>query len=140
MEAIKKLNKWANARTNIGFDLLRIAIGVFFFIKGIQFVDQTALLVELIRPVNPNSIGLFIAHYVAMAHFAGGMLIAFGLLTRLSCLVQIPIVVGAVLVNFTGVMDWSNLTQASLALIVTVFFVIYGSGKHSVDYALKLQQ
>lgn len=136
---IKNLNKWANARTNILVDLLRIGIGVFFFFKGIQFAEQTDAIVQLIHPKDANIATMFIANYVVMAHFAGGLLIVFGLLTRLSCLVQLPIVLGAVLINFFGTMDAGNLTQALLALTFTLFFLIYGSGKHSVDYSLKLE-
>lgn len=138
MKVVDKLNKWANARTNIALDALRIGIGAFLFIKGIQFADQTEALADLIRPKDSNAFTLVAAHYITMVHFSGGILIAFGLLTRLSCLLHIPILIGAVLVNFTGVMDSSNMIQASLALVITAFFLIYGSGKHSVDYNLKL--
>jgi putative oxidoreductase len=138
MKAIDKLNKWANSKTNIVFDFLRILTGVFFFVKGIQFMQQTDMIMNLIKPLD-NGFGLMIiSHYVAMSHFAGGLLIAFGLLTRLSCLFQLPIVAGAVLINFTLTMDYSNLIQASVALLMTVFFIIYGSGRHSVDYSMKL--
>jgi putative oxidoreductase len=132
------LNKWANAKTNIAFDILRIGLGAFFFIKGLQFADQTNMLLDLIQPKNSDAVGLLIVHYVAMVHFAGGLLIAFGLLTRLSCLLQLPIVIGAVLVNFTVVMNPESLIQALLALVLTSFFLVYGSGRHSVDYAMKL--
>lgn len=138
MKAIDKLNKWANAGTNIALDVLRIGIGVFLFIKGIQFSDQTQALADLIQPKDSNAFTLLAAHYITMVHFSGGVLIVFGLLTRLSCLLHIPILAGAVLVNFTGVMNPSELIQASLALATTSFFLIYGSGKHSVDYNLKL--
>lgn len=136
---ITKLNKWANARTNLAIDVLRIGVGAFFFIKGLQFLDQTKLIVELIHPINPSAATLFVAHYVALVHLSGGLLITFGLLTRLSCLLQLPIVIGAVLVNFTSLMNINNLAEASLALLFCLFFLIYGSGKHSVDYSLKLQ-
>lgn len=135
---INRLNKWANSHTNIAIDLLRVGIGVFLFIKGIQFADQTQNLVNVIQPKNPSAATLLIVHYVAMVHFAGGLLIVFGLLTRLSCLLQLPILAGAVLVNFTVAMDTGNLLQASIAFLATGFFLVYGSGKHSIDYNLKL--
>lgn len=138
MKAIDNLNKWANSKTTIFWDLLRVGLGVFLFIKGIQFADQTQHIVDIIRPKDSSAATLFIAHYVAMVHFAGGLMIAFGLLTRLCCLLQIPILIGAVLVNFTGVMDTSDLIQAGIALLLATFFLIFGSGKHSVDYSLKL--
>lgn len=135
---IDKLNKWANARTNIVFDLLRIMTGLFFFLKGMQFMAQTEMVMDLIRPLD-NGLGLIIiSHYIAFAHLAGGIFIIFGLLTRISCSVQLPIVASAVMINFTIAMNGENLIQASLALLMVLFFIIYGSGRHSVDYSMKL--
>jgi len=138
MELIKNLNKWANSRTNVGIDLLRIGLGAFLFFKGIQFEANAQELVALIRAQNTEFASLFMVHYVAMSHFAGGLMIVFGLLTRLAILVQLPILVGAVVMNFTGEMIADNLVQATIALSLSLFFVVYGSGKHSVDYTLKL--
>jgi putative oxidoreductase len=77
-------------------------------------------------------------HYVAMAHLTGGLFIVLGMLTRLTIIIQIPILIGAFLINFGGEMVLGNLLQAILALLLAIFFTIYGSGRHSVDYNLKL--
>ncbi len=138
MKIVEKLNKWANSRTNIGIDALRIGLGVFLFFKGIQFANDTDFLVNLINAHNPEMASMFIAHYITMTHFAGGILIAFGLLTRLSVIIQLPLLVGAVLVNFVGDMDPGTMLQAAFALSLALFFLAYGSGKHSVDYVLKM--
>ena len=37
---------------------------------------------------------MIISHYVVMAHLAGGLMLAAGLLTRLAALVQLPVLVG----------------------------------------------
>lgn len=135
---IHNLNTWANRNTNISLDILRVMLGVFLFLKGVQFAGQTEILVDLINPKSPNTATVFLVHYVAMAHLAGGILVAFGLLTRLSLAIQFPILVGAVLINFTGDMVEWNLLQAMFGLVVGGFFLFYGSGKHSVDYSLQL--
>lgn len=132
------MNKWANAHTSIGLDTLRIALGAFLFWKGIEFLSQTEALVALIQPKDPVPATLILAHYIAMSHLAGGVLVAFGLLTRLSLLFQLPVLIGAVAINFIGTMDALSLVQAALALSVALFFLIVGSGKHSVDYTLKM--
>lgn len=139
MKTVVKLNKWANAHTNFAIDALRIATGLFLVYKGIQFATQTQYLVDILGPMG-KSLGasLILVHYVAMTHLCGGLLIALGLLTRISLLVQLPILIGAVIVNFVGVMDVSNLIQALLVLTSALFFVFYGSGKHSMDYSLKM--
>ena len=138
MMTIKSLNKWANAHSYYPLDLLRIALGVFFFLKGIQFISQTHMLTELIGPLKGYGGVMLTIHYIAPVHLGGGLLIAFGLLTRWALKAQIPILVGAIFINFIGVMSWGNLLLALVVLAVSVFFIFYGSGKHSVDYYLKM--
>ncbi len=140
MPTIKSLNKWANAHTYYPLDLLRIALGVFLFIKGINFISNSQILVDLIKPVQNLAGAMIIIHYVAPAHLIGGLLISFGLLTRWSVTAQLPLLIGAVLINFMGEMNVANLVIASIILLLCVFFLFYGSGKHSVDYYLKMQQ
>lgn len=139
MEAITKWNKWANAHTNIGLDALRIALGAFLFYKGIYFIDQSEYLLQVLSPINQDEAAMFLAHYVAPAHLVGGLFVVLGFLTRLSCLLQLPILVGAVLVNFIGAFEAIEFTQSFVALILCSGFVFYGSGKHSVDYNMQLQ-
>lgn len=138
MGLIQNLNKWANSRTNLGIDLMRIGLGGFLFFKGIEFEANAQSLVELIRAENPAFASMFMVHYVAMSHFAGGLMIMFGLLTRFAILVQLPIIIGAVLINLTGEMISANFIQALFAFAFSMFFLAYGSGRHSVDYTLKL--
>lgn len=138
MKTIVHLNKWANAHTYVYIDIVCIATGLFLLLKGIQFTNQADYLLDILRPIHPEPLSLFLVHYVAMAHMAGGVLILFGLLTRLSMLVQLPILLGAFVVNFIGYFSWSNLAQSSILLLAAVFFLFYGSGKHSADYSLKM--
>ncbi len=140
MPTIKSLNKWANAHTYYPLDLLRISLGVFLFIKGINFISNSQILVDLIKPVQNLAGSMIIIHYVAPAHLIGGILIAFGLLTRWSVMAQLPLLFGAVLINFIGVMNTANLVIASIIFLICIFFLFYGSGKHSVDYYLKMEQ
>ena len=140
MGTIKSLNKWANAHTYLPIDLLRIALGVFLFIKGINFMGDSQMLMNLFKPMENMAGGMIIIHYVAPAHFIGGILIAFGLLTRWAILAQVPILIGAIAINFVGEMNSNNLILAIVTLLVCAFFLVYGSGKHSADYYLKMQQ
>ncbi|WP_445736477.1 DoxX family protein [Mariniflexile sp.] len=140
METIKTLNKWANGHTYLPLDLLRIALGAFLFIKGINFMSDSAMLMQLFKPMENFAGGMIIIHYVAPAHFIGGILIAFGLLTRWAIIAQIPILIGAIAINFVGKMDTNNLLLAIVTLLVCGFFLFYGSGKHSLDYYFKMQQ
>lgn len=140
MGRIKTWNKWANAHTYYPLDLVRIGLGVFLFIKGIDFMQNITILSELIAPVENLTGGMGIIHYVIPAHFVGGILIVFGLLTRWAVAAQLPILIGAVLLNFLGEMHATNLILSLTVLLLCVFFLFYGSGKHSADYYLKMQK
>jgi len=140
MGTIKSLNKWANAHTYYPLDLLRVALGVFLVIKGFNFMGNTLELLELIKPMRSLAGEMMAIHYVVPAHFIGGLLIAFGLLTRWAVIAQLPILIGAISINFAGEMDSENLILAIVAVLLCIFFVFYGSGKHSVDKYLKMKQ
>ncbi len=136
---IKSLNKWANAHSSYPLDLLRIALGIFFFLKGVQFISQTHMLTELIAPFKGYGGVMLLLHYIAPAHLVGGLLIAFGLLTRWALIAQVPILLGAILINFVGPLSWGNLFLEVVVLAITAFFIYFGSGKHSLDYYFKMQ-
>ena len=140
MGRIKSLNKWANRHSYVPLDLLRIALGVFLIFKGISFMSDSQILEDLFNPVQNMGGGMIMVHYVVPAHFVGGILIAFGLLTRWAIIAQLPVLIGAILINFVGEMNASNLLLATLTFLVCVFFMFYGSGKHSADYYFKMQQ
>jgi uncharacterized membrane protein YphA (DoxX/SURF4 family) len=140
MGKIKSLNKWANRHTYWPLDVLRMALGVFLFIKGINFMSDSQVLLDLFSPFKNMAGAMIIIHYVAPAHFIGGILIFFGLLTRWAIIAQLPILFGAVIINFVGEMNSFNLFISSITLLGCVFFMLYGSGKHSADYYFKMQQ
>lgn len=140
MGTIKSLNKWANAHTYFPLDLIRIALGVFILIKGAHFMNNMQDLIELFKPIKNLPGGMIWMHYVLPAHFIGGILIAFGLLTRWAIIAQLPILIGAVLINILGELHAYNFITAFITLLLCVFFLFYGSGKHSADYYFKMQQ
>lgn len=140
MGTVKSLNKWANRHTYYPIDLLRIALGVLLFVKGIHFMGNTQILVDLIQPIQNMAGSMIAVHYVAPAHLIGGLMIIFGLLTRWAVIAQLPIIIGAVVINFAGELDMGNLVLSSVTLVVCIFFMFYGSGKRSADYYLKMQQ
>ena len=140
MGTVKILNKWANRHSYLPLDLLRIALGAFLFIKGLNFMGDTRILVELIKPFQNMGGEMIALHYVAPAHLVGGLLIVFGLLTRWALIAQLPIIIGAVLINFLDEMNSMNLLLSLIVLVLCIFFIFYGSGKHSADYYLKMQQ
>lgn len=140
MENVKSLNKWANSHTYLPVDLVRIVLGVFLFMKGVWFVTNIQYLHDLISPIDQFGGGMFLLHYIAPAHMIGGIMIVFGLLTRWAIAAQLPILFGAILINFMGHMHSESLILAILVLLACIFFLFYGSGKNSADYYFKMQQ
>ncbi len=136
---VKGLNKWANGQS-YPIDLLRVALGVFLFIKGTTFITNSQALTDVFSQVSNFSGGMFIFHYVAAAHIMGGIMIAFGLLTRWAIWAQLPILIGAVIINFIGQFHWLNFLMAVVTLGLCIFFLVFGGGRHSADYYFKLQK
>lgn len=118
MGLIKSLNKWANARTYLLLDLIRIMLGIIFFVKGIEFMTNFTEMERMARPFEGVPGGMFILHYIAPAHFVGGILIVVGLLTRWACIAQLPILFGAVLTNF-----WAKWTPTTLCWLPLFYYL-----------------
>lgn len=79
---------------------------------------------------------VMLTHYVALAQLVGGVLIIIGLITRGAILFQLPILIGAIIfVNadkgFYSI--HSELGLSILILALLLFFLVFGSGKFSVD-------
>lgn len=141
MKLVHKLNKWANSHTYFPIDILRMALGGFLVYKGIYFFKNSRYLESLLVDLNFDGITSLLGaiHVIGLLHFVGGILVFFGLLTRLTLILHLPIFIAAVLINYLGTMHSSNLLQAAVVLLVSIFFIVYGSGKHSADYDFKME-
>ncbi|MEB2774856.1 DoxX family protein [Algoriphagus sp. D3-2-R+10] len=142
MEAISKIETWADRHHPKWIDFLRILLGLFILYKGILFISNTSALMELMNNKDLQFFNLGLAHYVAFSHLVGGFLIAMGLVTRFAILFQIPILLVAVFfVNIdSGFLSVSNNLEFELSLLVLILlfvFLIYGSGKFSLDNYMK---
>ncbi len=140
MGTILKLNRWANAHTNIVFDAIRVLLGAFLFYKGIFFFAESNQqeTYRMLSMLPGDASNMIIIHIIATAHICGGILIALGLITRIAVLFQLPILIAAVFVNVLGTINDAGLIQSGICFLLCLAFLIYGSGKHSVDYALKM--
>src|SRR5690606_8185310 len=142
MNTITKIEHWADAHHPQWIDFVRIILGLFILYKGILFISDTNALLALMKTAELQFVNLGLAHYVAFSHLVGGILIALGLVTRFAILFQIPILLGAVfLVNIQqGFIAVSNNTEFGISvavLLLLIMFLLYGSGKFSVDNWMK---
>ena len=70
----------------------------------------------------------------------GGIMIAFGFLTRWTTAAQLPTILGPVSVNILGNRTSESLIVSLIALFVCVFFFFYVSSKNAADYYFKMEQ
>ncbi len=136
MNVFHKIEYWGDRHHPAWLDVVRIGLGVFLFLKGIGFISDTTRLIELVNGLKIDLWPVMAVHYVAFAHIFGGFLIALGVLTRLSCLLQIPILLVAVFfVNIRQGFSYLNseLWVSMVTLLLVILFYIVGSGRFSMD-------
>lgn len=138
MNYLQKLEHWGDMHHPKYIDLLRILFGIFLCFKGVEFArntDELNLMTGQV-PFGPF-MTVIVGHYVVFAHIFGGTLIALGLLTRIACLVQIPIVIGAMIfVNWSLMEPFSQFFLSLLVLVLLLYFYVVGNGPWSLDHAI----
>jgi len=98
MESFNSLQSWAEENYGLGFEILRIYLGIGLIIKGIHFVVNSDFLMgTLVEAGHLDFANTLITHMVGLGHIGGGALIAIGLITRVGAIIQIPILIGALL-------------------------------------------
>lgn len=144
MNVVHRIENWGDTHHPKFIDVIRIALGAFLLWKGIAFMGNTEYLKQLItdQTVIDVSPGLLMSlvYYVTFAHMVGGILIGVGILTRFGCIIQIPIVLGAIFLSgifqdAINYMVWPSVA----ALAALVLFLILGSGPLSLDRYLAEQ-
>ncbi|MFA5245411.1 MAG: DoxX family protein [Pedobacter sp.] len=144
MNLVQKIEHWGDVHHAKWLDLIRIVLGLLILSKGLAFIADTEAQKDWILQNNTFGFsGLLVmalVHTVAFAHLVGGVLIAIGLVTRFACVIQIPILLGAVFfVNLTKGFSALN-SELWLSLIVLMLLIlvwIVGSGPYSVDQLIK---
>lgn len=142
MNLLHRLEYWGERHHPRWMDIIRIALGVFLVYKGIDFLNNMSDLVGLMA--NQTSFGSFTyllaGHYVVFAHILGGILLVFGVLTRFACIIQIPVLLGAVFFVSTNkemLRPYSELFLTIIILLLLVYFLIAGNGPLSVKMSDK---
>jgi putative oxidoreductase len=138
MSVVTDVEKWGNAHRPGFLDFFRIILGLFITYKGLQFITTMDELETTAASFNVWFAGATLAHYVVFAHILGGPLLAFGLFTRVVCVLNLPILIGAVIfVNYPkGFLSVGSHMELEISLIVLVgliIFMIFGAGKYSID-------
>lgn len=139
MNLLQKIEYWGEHHHPKWLDILRIVLGIFLIYKGIDFLINMGDMVGLLT-TNQDMFGSFkviiLGHFIVFAHIVGGGLIAVGFYTRFACLIQIPILLGAILfVNLSGdlLRPYSEIILSVIVLLLLIFFLIVGNGPWSYE-------
>jgi uncharacterized membrane protein YphA (DoxX/SURF4 family) len=138
MTTLQQIKTWSATHHPRWLVIVRIALGLFLFSKGINFMRDSQLLERLIyggQSLSENNTH-WLPIFITWINLLGGFMIMVGLMTRLMTLIQIPILVGAIIfINGQrgGFAPESELGLAILSLLLVIFFLIEGSGPLSLD-------
>jgi putative oxidoreductase len=139
MNYAKRLTLWGERHHPLWVDFVRIALGIFLLVKGVEFARNDEYINGLLRNQDAfdSMPSVLLAHFIIFAHIVGGFLIATGLLTRLACAVNIPILLGALLfVNWDAMHYLALLPVSLITLLLLVYFLVAGSGRLSLNRVL----
>lgn len=146
MNLLQRIGLWGDSHHPKWLDFIRIALGIFLFYKGIDFLRNMGDMVGLMSN-NKMLFGSFkliiLGHYIVSAHLIGGFLLVIGLFTRFACLIQIPILIGAIIfINFSGNIwrPYSEIFLSILVLLLLIFFLIEGNGPISFNKIVDEQE
>ena len=137
MNFLQRLEQWGNSHHPKWMDIVRIALGIFLCYKGVDFVFNMSKLINLMK--SRSSFGDFVftlaGQYVVFAHILGGFFLIIGLFTRFACVIQIPILLGAVIFvnsNKDMLQPYSQLILSIVVLLLLIYFLIAGNGPWSL--------
>ena len=130
------MNDWSSKHHPKWLVVLRVMLGLALCIKGFSFIQNTVLLPGIIEqtPIARNA--PWLASFIPWVHILGGSMLFIGLFTRLSCLVQIPILIGAVFfvnIRMGMLAAGTDLPFSIIVLCLLVFFFVEGGGPLSLD-------
>lgn len=136
MVTLRSIQQWSVTHHPRWLVIVRVALGLCLFAKGITFISNATLLERLLSgSAMANGSGT-LAIIITFANLLGGFMLTVGLMTRLVCLLQIPILIGAIVfINAQkgGFAAESELSLAIVVLILLLFFLIEGGGPLSLD-------
>ena len=128
------MEHWGDTHHPQWLDIVRILLGAFLCYKGVEFLYNMGSMLSLLS--NKMAFGSFssmlMSNYIAFAHILGGVLLIMGVLVRFACLLQLPILLGAIFfINMNPEMyrPLSELALSIVVLLLLCLFLVVGNGK-----------
>jgi putative oxidoreductase len=135
MGTLQQIHRWSLTHHPRWLVVVRVALGLCLFVKGIFFLVNTATLEELVKGSLVANRSDWVVIGITWAHLLGGFLIIIGLLTRWAVILQIPILMGAIIFINTQREAFGSfeLPFALIVLLLLMFFLVEGGGPLSLD-------
>lgn len=137
MATIAALRARLEAHRMLGYDLIRMYLGIALFVRGWLFVADSSRIMVFVEDQNLDwFLPMAAVHYVALAHLVGGLMLAAGLLTCLAALAQLPILFVATFFLHLqeGLLSTSqSLELSALVLVLLIVYSLWGAGPYSLD-------
>ncbi len=139
MNAIGRVENWADHHHSGWIDPLRIILGLFLIVKGVMLVGNSDLIVASILNTKLQFIAFFAAMYSIGFLLVGGLLILSGLLTRIIALFELPVLILEIFIHLPTVFAPVNyeLSYSIITLFLLIFFLVFGSGPLSAERLLE---
>jgi uncharacterized membrane protein YphA (DoxX/SURF4 family) len=132
MNLFNKIVEWFNTKQDFAYSLIRIILGVALFVRGLILLSDPAAISEL---AGQKELYWWYS-YITIIHIIAGLLLTLGLLTRISALLQIPILIGAVFFIHMRqglVTEGQSLELSVLVLVLLIIYFVFGPGSLSLD-------
>jgi putative oxidoreductase len=134
MRLLLRLNLWGEKNQSMWMDILRIVTGMAIMAKAIYFfTDDSTIVKALNENLGLNFTGL--SSLLIIVQLISGVLLIIGFATRFACLIQIPIVGGAMaFIYVQNQIPLITFIYTIAVLLSLAFFLIRGAGKLSLYY------
>lgn len=134
MNFFQRMELWGDNHHPKWLDYIRVALGLFLCYKAIMFLINMSDMVSLMNKANmgvSSFVIMLFGQFIVIVTLMSGIFLILGLHTRIICMVQIPILIGALMIlNKSGGagVDASEVFATVLTLILLVGFLIVGNG------------
>lgn len=143
MNRLEKIKVWGDHHNPKWLVFFRIALGLALIWKGIAFILNLNVLADFLSDtgltdsISASVLISVLCDLIIALHLIGGICIALGLRTRLFCLFNLPVLLGAVFLislKQNVLKPYSEIWLSIIVLLAIIGFLIEGNGQYAVEH------
>jgi len=140
IKQLKQFTTSMDGKTAVAYSLIRMFLGIALSIRGWLLLSRPESILEL----GVDRSEFVWVSFIGVAHILGGVLLAFGFLTRLAAAIQLPILFSAIFFVYQGtplMMGGQSLELAVLVFFLLCIYFAFGAGPMSIrdKYSKKVE-